>query len=61
MGTAPPLPASYAMIAPATVNALPHFAGAGCSALGITPIDQQLGVAATPPADFFARPSQTTN
>ena len=60
-GTAAPLPASYAMIDPATVNTLPHFAGAGCTALGITPIDQQLGITTTIPADFLARPSQTSN
>ncbi len=61
-GTAPPLPASYAMIDPATIATLPHYNGAGCSALGITPLDTQLNVPNTaPPADFFARPSLTTN
>ena len=43
LGTAPPIAASYAMTAPATVAALPHFGGAGCSALGITPEDQVTG------------------
>ena len=61
IGTAAPLPASYAMIDPAAVNTLPHLGGAGCSALGITPMDAQLGVTSPPPADFLARPSQTTN
>jgi len=61
MGSAPPLPASYAMIDPATVAALPHLGGAGCSALGIRPVDAQLGITTTVPADFFARPSQTSN
>ena len=60
-GSAPPLPASYAMIDPATVAALPHLGGAGCSALGIRPLDAQLGITTTVPADFFARPSQTSN
>ncbi len=60
-GTAPALPASYAMIPAATITSLPHYGGAGCSALGITPIDTQLGITTTIPADFFPRPSQTTN
>ena len=61
MGSAAPLPASYAMIDPATVATLPHLGGAGCSALGIRPVDTQLGITTTVPADFFARPSQTSN
>jgi phospholipase C len=61
MGTAPVLPASYAMIDPTTVATMPHFAGAGCTALGITPLDTQLGVTTTVPSDFFARPSRTPN
>lgn len=40
---------------------LPHLGGNGCTALGITPIDTQLGRTNAPPADFFARPSQTKN
>ena len=60
-GMAPALPPSYATIDPATVAALPHYGGAGCSALGITPLDAQLGVTTTAPSDFFARPSQTPN
>ena len=61
IGLEPPLPASYAMTDPASILALPHYGGAGCSRLGITPLDAQLGVQAPPPADFFARPSLTTN
>lgn len=61
MGTAMPLPASYAMIPANTIAAMPHYAGAGCAALGITPIDVQFGISTPPPADFFARPSQTRN
>ena len=60
-GTAPPLPPSYALTDVPTILSLPHYGGAGCSALGITPIDRQLGVTTTIPADFFPRPSQTTN
>lgn len=61
-GSAPPLPAAYAMTDPGTIATLPHDGGAGCSALGITPLDQQLAVPSTaPPGDFFARPSLTTN
>ena len=60
-GTAPPLPPSYAIIDPAQVNTLPHSGGAGCAALGITPLDTQLGITTTVPADFFPRPSQTKN
>ncbi len=61
LGTAAPLPASYAMIDMTTVLTLPHYNGAGCTALGITPLDTQLGLSNPPPADFFARPSQTKN
>lgn len=60
-GFRPGLPGSYAMIDPATVAALPHFNGQGCSALGMTPMDGQLGVTTSVPSDFFARPSQTKN
>ena len=60
-GTAPALPASYATIAAAAVGTLPHLGGAGCSALGITPADAQLGVQTAIPPDFFPRPSQTSN
>ncbi len=61
LGTVAPLPASYAMIDMATVLTLPHYGGNGCTALGITPIDAQLSMRQSPPADFFARPSQTKN
>ena len=60
-GSAAPLPASYAMTNVNSILTLPHLGGNGCTVLGITPIDVQLGVQAAPPADFFARPSQTTN
>jgi phospholipase C len=60
-GKVPPLPASYAMTDVAQVSAMPHYRGAGCKALGITPVDAQLGIKTTIPADFFARPGQTKN
>ncbi len=57
LGNIPPLPASYAMIDPAVVHTLPHYAGKGCHALGITPTDYKNGVVIDPaPADFNPRP-----
>ena len=58
-GTAPPLPATLAMIPPEIVDALPHYHGQGCDALGITTEDRRLGIVNTVPADFSPRPSQT--
>ena len=57
LGYAPPIPASYAQIADATVNALPHFSGNGCSTLGITTVDRQQGYANPVPSDFNPRPA----
>jgi phospholipase C len=56
------LPASYATIPSATVLALPHYNGAGCAALGITPTDYPNGYSVggendPPPADFNPRPT----
>ena len=60
LGAAPPLPASYAEIPAATVHTLPHYAGAGCHALNITPTDYRNGVPVDmPPADFNPRPTQS--
>jgi len=56
-GTLPMLPASYAMIDPAVVNTLPHYQGKGCSALGMTPVDQAMGIKALPPTHFNTLPS----
>jgi len=60
-GVLAPLPASYAMIPAATVTSLPHYGGAGCTALGITPTDYTtygLGLEIDPPpADFNPRPT----
>ena len=56
-GTKPMLPASYAMIDPSVVNALPHYAGKGCAAIGMTPTDSAQGIKTTVPAKFNTLPS----
>ncbi len=55
-GKAPPLPASYARIAPAAVDALPPYGGKGCAAIGITPTDRALGIEDRPPPGFNPLP-----
>ncbi len=60
-GQRAPLPASYAMIPATTIASLPHYGGNGCSALNLTTEDRVQGLPNPIPADFFARPSQTTN
>ena len=63
LGTKPALPAAYAMISiPSGQAALPHYNGAGCTTLGITPTDYPNGYAAgaetdAPPVDFNPRPT----
>jgi len=54
-GTASPLPASYATIPSATLYDLPHYAGNGCSAIGVTPVSPSVSDA--PPANFNTLPS----
>jgi phospholipase C len=57
-GTAPKLPASYAMIPQNLVSALPHFNGNGCRILQIIPTDYVNGQLLDPaPADFNPRPN----
>ena len=56
-GTAPPLPASYAMIPEARVLSLPHDASEGCKAIGVVPEDRRQGIAAPPPATYNSLPS----
>ena len=56
-GAMPPLPASYAMIPDAVVDALPHFGGHGCAAIGMTPEDQRQGIRTEAPAHFNTLPS----
>ncbi len=60
LGTAPQLPGAYAMIPPAVIRTLPHYGGAGCTALHIVPTDYVNGVPVDPPpADFNPRPYQS--
>jgi len=56
-GRAPPLPASYVTIPDRVVASLPHYGGAGCQAIGITPEDHRQGISAPPPANFNSLPS----
>jgi phospholipase C len=59
-GTVKPLPAEYAAIPSAIVQSLPHYKGAGCATLNISPTDYVGGVLTDPPpADFNPRPSST--
>jgi phospholipase C len=56
------VPASAVTIPTQTVLSLPHYGGAGCSALAITPTDYPNGVSAgaeidPPPQDFNPRPT----
>jgi len=59
LGHAPPLPAGYVTIARSTITALPHYDGAGCKALGITPTDYDANgrLLDPPPLDFNPRPA----
>jgi phospholipase C len=56
-GTKPPLPASYAMIDESVVDTLPHYAGKGCAAIGMTPVPPPAGVSDAPPAHLNTLPS----
>jgi phospholipase C len=61
-GAAPPLPPSAVTIPRETVLALPHYGGAGCTALNITPTDYPNGYVQgqesdPPPRDFNPRPA----
>ncbi|MBV9653540.1 MAG: phosphoesterase [Acetobacteraceae bacterium] len=59
-GDAPPLPASFAEIAPNSPPSLPHYPGGGCYTLNIIPTDYVNGKLLDPaPADFNPRPSLT--
>jgi phospholipase C len=59
LGHAPSLPARYATIDRSIITALPHYNGAGCKALGITPTDYDASgrLLDPPPADFNPRPA----
>ncbi len=56
LGTKSPLPATYAQIPDALVNALPHLGGQGCAVLGLQTEDRMQGITNTIPADFNPRP-----
>lgn len=58
-GSAAPLPAAYAEIPETLVHKLPQRSGYGCRQLGITPVDQALGIKNEIPADFNPRPKTT--
>ncbi len=55
-GELPPLPADYATIPDRDVETLPHFAGKGCSAIGVTPEDRRQGIATVVPPGFNTLP-----
>ena len=56
-GTAPILPASYAVIPDAVIGMLPHYDGRGCEAIGMIPEDRRQDIVAPPPANFNPLPS----
>jgi phospholipase C len=56
-GEAPPLPAEYAMTPKDILWSLPHYAGQGCKAIGVTPEDQRQHISAPPPANFNTLPA----
>jgi phospholipase C len=53
----PLLPASLAMVPAADIGNYPHYAGKGCSKIGITPEDVRLKITNTIPAGFNTLPS----
>ena len=56
-GKVPPLPSHYVTVSDAMITTLPGSWGfGGCSYLGITTTDRQLGIANPIPADFNPRP-----
>jgi phospholipase C len=60
-GEMPPLPASYATIPEAVVDALPHFGGHGCTAIGVVPEDRRQGISTQVPAGFNPLPATLPN
>lgn len=62
LGNIPVVPAAAVAIPAATVMSLPHYGGAGCTTLGITPTDYPNGYAAgaeidPPPQNWNPRPT----
>jgi hypothetical protein len=55
-GRLPPLPAAYAMIAPARFARLPLDDGEGCRVSGVQPVDLAEGIDNSPPPGFNPRP-----
>ena len=55
-GELPPLPAEYVRIPTDVVDALPHYAGRGCQALGMIPEDVRQNVRAPVPTGFNTLP-----
>ena len=56
-GKLPLLPGSYAMIPDSDVSTLPHYAGKGCSAIGMVPEDQRQHITTPIPAGFNTLPA----
>ncbi|WP_158745381.1 alkaline phosphatase family protein [Acidisphaera sp. L21] len=56
-GKLPPLPGSLAIIADADMRSLPHYAGQGCRAIGVTPEDARQSVRPAVPAGFNSLPA----
>ena len=56
-GKTPPLPGSYATIPDSIVQSLPHYAGRGCSAVGVTPTDVTQNSRIAVPAHFNSFPA----
>ena len=56
-GEAPPLPPSYATIPADVVEALPHYGGQGCKAIGIVPTDRQQGITNVIPTHLNTLPA----
>jgi phospholipase C len=55
-GKLPMLPGSYAMIPEHDVDTLPHYAGKGCSAIGMVPEDQRQHITTSVPPGFNTLP-----
>ena len=62
LGKADPLPQSYVTVSEALIQTLPQAWGfGGCSYLGITTTDRQLGITNSIPSDFNPRPKTNKN
>lgn len=63
-GSAPPLPASFALISDSVINSFPHYGGNGCQDIGIVPTDVTQAITNQIPDGFNPLPSTyptTTN